>query len=122
MEEKVFKLLSYITSASSGKYRLFSKSELYGRYGDESVTEDDFNGIIDSLDISGFIDVKYSDKDLILLKPLGKSLTLLDKENKSVDNQVGSVSERGNFLRFFISFLGGFSGALVGIAVFAIIC
>lgn len=87
------------------------------KYGDGTVTEDEFT----SLAATGYIDVKYSDKEVILMRSLGKSLTAMpDVKPETVEAaEVKDDDAFHNFLRFFISFLGGFSGALVGIAVFA---
>lgn len=121
MEEKIYNLLTYISSESKGKYTLFNKSELMKKYGDGTVTEDEFTSLADSLAATGYIDVKYSDKEVILMRSLGKSLTAMpDVKPETVEAaEVKDGDAFHNFLRFFISFLGGFSGALVGIAVFA---
>ena len=91
------------------------------KYGDGTVTKDEFTSLADSLAATGYIDVKYSDKEVILMRSLGKSLTAMpDVKPETVEAaEVKDDDAFHNFLRFFISFLGGFSGALVGIAVFA---
>lgn len=91
------------------------------KYGDGTVTEDEFTSLADSLVAMGYIDIKYSDKEVILMRTLGKSLTAMpDAKPEPVEvSEVKNDDALHNFLRFFIAFLGGFSGALVGIAVFA---
>lgn len=123
MEKKIYDLLSYLKSESKGKYYLFSRAELLENCGDETVTEEELNAYIDSLITSGYIDKKYSDKDDMLIKPLGKSFTAKPDEKQQTDSDFGITSEKDNaFFKFFIAFLGGFSGALAGIAVFAALC
>ena len=121
MEEKIYNLLTYISSESKGKYSLFNKSKLMKKYGDGTVTEDEFTSLADSLAAMGYIDIKYSDKEVILMRTLGKSLTAMpDATPEPVEvTEVKNDDLIHSFLRFFIAFLGGFSGALVGIAVFA---
>ena len=107
MEKKIYDLLSYLKSESKGKYYLFSRAELLENCGDET----------------GYIDKKYSDKDDMLIKPLGKSFTAKPDEKQQTGSGFGITSEKDNaFFKFFIAFLGGFSGALAGIAVFAALC
>mgnify|MGYP006928571266 CR=1 FL=1 len=123
MEKKIYDLLSYLKSECKGKYYLFSKQKLAEKCGDGTVTEEELNAYIDSLITSGYIDKKYSDKDVMLLKPLGKSLTAKPDEKPQTENEQQVKSEGNNaFFKFFIAFLGGFSGALAGIAVFAALC
>lgn len=123
MEKKIYDLLSYLKSECKGKYCLFSRAKLLEKCGDETVTEEELNAYIDSLITSGYIDKKYSDKDVMLIKPLGKSLTVKPDEKPQAENDFGKTSEKDNaFFKFFIAFLGGFSGALAGIAVFAALC
>lgn len=114
--------MSLISEKCKGEYRLFSKKELLSACGDDSVTEEKLNIAIDSLAASGYLEKKYSDKDVVLLKPSAKSLTA-EKDADSKDKEpVASVDVKTDFLRFIISFLGGFSGALVGVAIFAALC
>ncbi len=123
MEKKIYDLLSYLKGECKGKYYLFSRKKLVEKCGDGTVTEEELNAYIDSLVTSGYIDKKYSDKDVMLLKPLGKSLTAKPDETPQTENDFKEVSEKDNaFFKFFIAFLGGFSGALAGIAVFAALC
>lgn len=93
------------------------------KYGDGTVTEEEFTSLLDSLAAGGYIDVKYADKDVILVKPLGKSL-VAEPDKKTDSEEIVNVqsNKSADFLRFFIAFLGGFSGALAGMAVFAAIC
>ena len=123
MEKKIYDLLSYLKNESKGKYCLFSRQKLAKKCGDGTVTEEELNAYIDSLIASGYIDKKYSDKDVMLLKPLGKSLNVKPDEMPQTENDLDKTSGKENaFLKFFVAFLGGFSGALAGIAVFAALC
>ena len=123
MEKKIYDLLSYLKSECKGKYCLFSRAKLLEKCGDRTVTEEELNAYIDSLITSGYIDRKYSDKDVVLIKPLGKSLTAKPDEKPQAENDFREKDEKDNaFFKFFIAFLGGFSGALAGIAVFAALC
>ncbi len=125
MEDNLYNLLSHISEECKGKYVLFPKKKLLGACGGETVTEEELNVYIDSLAAAGYLDKKYADNDVVLLKPLGKSLTASRDENPAPQEVFpapdggGTVSE---FLRFIIAFLGGFSGALAGMAVFALLC
>lgn len=103
---------------------LFPKKKLLGACGGETVTEEELNVYIDSLAAAGYLDKKYADNDVVLLKPLGKSLTA-SRDEKPAPQEVISVTDGGTmneFLRFIIAFLGGFSGAFAGMAVFALLC
>lgn len=123
LDKKIYDLLSYLKNVCKGKYYLFSRKELAEKCGNGTVTEEELNAYIDSLITSGYIDRKYSDKDVMLLKPLGKSLTAEFNEKPQAEIGFRSKSEEHNaFFKFFIAFLGGFSGALAGIAVFAALC
>ncbi len=123
MEKKIYDLLSYLKSECKGKYCLFSRAKLLEKCGDGTVTEEELNAYIDSLITSGYIDRKYSDKDVVLIKPLGKCLTAKPDEKPQAENDFREKDEKDNaFFKFFIAFLGGFSGALAGIAVFAALC
>ena len=107
----------------NGKYVLFSKKKLLGACGDETVTEEELNAYIESLSASGYLDKKYSDKDVVLLKPLSKSFTVKkDEKPEKYELRAPENSGASDFLKFIIAFLGGFSGALAGIAVFAALC
>ena len=125
MEDNLYNLLSHISEECKGKYVLFPKKKLLGACGGETVTEEELNVYIDSLAAAGYLDKKYADNDVVLLKPLGKSLTASRDENPAphevfpAPDGGGTVSE---FLRLIIAFLGGFSGALAGMAVFALLC
>lgn len=125
MEDNLYNLLSHISEECKGKYVLFPKKKLLGACGGETVTEEELNVYIDSLAAAGYLDKKYADNDVVLLKPLGKSLTATRDESPAphevfpAPDGGGTVSE---FLRFIIAFLGGFSGALAGMAVFALLC
>ncbi len=125
MEDNLYNLLSRIREECKGKYVLFPKKELLGACGGETVTEEELNVYIDSLAAAGYLDKKYADNDVVLLKPLGKSLTA-SRDEKPAPREVISVPDGGGtaseFLRFMIAFLGGFSGALAGTAVFALLC
>lgn len=122
MEEKTYNLLSLISEECKGEYRLFSKKDLLSSLGDDSVTEEKLNLAIDSLAASGYIEKKYADKDVVLLKPSAKSLTAVKDADSKVTERFAAGDVKNDFLRFIISFLGGFSGALVGIAIFAALC
>ena len=125
MEDNLYNLLSRIREECKGKYVLFPKKKLLGACGGETVTEEELNVYIDSLAAAGYLDTKYADNDVVLLKPLGKSLTA-SRDEKPAPQEVTAVSDGGGtmseFLRFIIAFLGGFSGALAGMAVFALLC
>lgn len=125
MEDNLYNLLSRIRDECKGKYVLFPKKKLLGACGGETVTEEELNVYIDSLAAAGYLDKKYADNDVVLLKPLGKSLTA-SRDEKPAPQEVTAVSDGGGtmseFLRFIIAFLGGFSGALAGMAVFALLC
>ena len=125
LEDNLYNLLSRVREECKGKYVLFPKKKLLGACGGEPVTEEELNVYIDSLAAAGYLDKKYADNDVVLLKPLGKSLTA-SRDEKPVPQEIlpsadggGTMSE---FLRFIIAFLGGFSGALAGMAVFALLC
>lgn len=125
LEDNLYNLLSRIREECKGKYVLFPKKKLLDACGGETVTEEELNVYIDSLAAAGYLDKKYADNDVVLLKPLGKSLTA-SRDEKPVPQEVITVSDGGGtmseFLRFIIAFLGGFSGALAGMAVFALLC
>ena len=124
LEDNLYNLLSRIREECKGKYVLFPKKKLLGACGGETVTEEELNVYIDSLAAAGYLDKKYADNDVVLLKPLGKSLTA-SRDEKPAPQEVISVTDGGTmseFLRFIIAFLGGFSGALAGMVVFALLC
>ena len=125
LEDNLYNLLSRIREECKGKYVLFPKKKLLGACGGETVTEEELNVYIDSLAAAGYLDKKYADNDVVLLKPLGKSLTA-SRDGKPAPQEVSTVSDGGGtmseILRFIIAFLGGFSGALAGMAVFALLC
>lgn len=125
LEDNLYNLLSRIREECKGKYVLFPKKKLLGACGGETVTEEELNVYIDSLAAAGYLDKKYADNDVVLLKPLGKSLTA-SRDEKPAPQEVSPAPDGGGtmseFLRFIIAFLGGFSGALAGMAVFALLC
>lgn len=124
LEDNLYNLLSRVREECKGKYVLFPKKKLLGACG-ETVTEEELNVYIDSLAAAGYLDKKYADNDVVLLKPLGKSLTA-SRDEKPAPQEVSPAQDGGGimseFLRFIIAFLGGFSGALAGMAVFALLC
>ena len=106
---------------SDGKYCLFPKQKLIDAFGEGTGTKEELNAVLDGLVSSGYIDEKYSDDEVVLLKPLGKSFALNEEENGEI-TVTAEKDGLNNFWRYFIAFLGAFSGALVGATIVLLLC
>lgn len=106
---------------SDGKYCLFPKQKLIDAFGEGTGTKEELNAVLDGLVSSGYIDEKYSDDEVVLLKPLGKSFAALEEEKAEIP-ETTEKDGLNNFWRYFIAFLGAFSGALVGATIMLLLC
>lgn len=106
---------------SDGKYCLFPKQKLIDAFGEGAGTKEELNAVLDGLVSSGYIDEKYSDDEVVLLKPLGKSFAALEEKSTETTETTGKDG-LNNFWRYFIAFLGAFSGALLGATIMLLLC
>ncbi len=118
LEDCVFKILSFVKNQSGGEFFLFSRESLARSGGVES--NDKLDEILERLAKTKYIDKKYSDEEYALIKPLEKSY--LASEDESRDTPFASFEKERSFWRFFIPFLGAFSGVLLGLTIFAALC
>ncbi|MBR2337396.1 MAG: DUF4524 domain-containing protein [Clostridia bacterium] len=119
MRDRYLKVLQYLKSECEREYKLFGISDtadlLNRAYFDcQPITADGLRLMVRELYSDGYIDLKYMDEEVVLLKPSGKSF-LVEKEGKEGENERIKAPKQGRDLLFLaLSFLCSFIGALLG--------
>ena len=120
MNNEYVSLIEYLKAECEREYKLFSIAdtiELLNRsyFSEDYISQDKFRLIIRELHNDEYIDLKYLDEEVVLLKPLSKSYSIKKQVVQNVqedDNQDKKQSRE--WLFFLISFACSFIGAVIG--------
>ena len=121
MGEEYVNLLEYLKSECERDYKLFSIADTvetlnlaYFNY--QPISEDKFRLMIRELFDGEYIDLKYLDEEVALIKPLARGFTVkkeVAEENPAVEMVVSNEKKR-EWVFFLFSFACSFIGALLG--------
>ena len=121
MSEEYVNLLEYIKSECERDYKLFSIAdtvEILNRayFNYQPISEDKFRLMIRELYDGEYVELKYLDEEVALIKPLARGFTV-KKEivDKNPPAEIAVYNgERRDWVFFLFSFVCSFIGALLG--------
>ena len=123
MDNEYISLLDYLKTECENDYKLLTVKkaveDLNGKSSfSERLNEDKFRVMLKILDGGGYVDLKYFDDEVILIKPLLKSFLVFHERKTEIPQERVIIEEKPDFSQKFIplilSFLSGFLGALLG--------
>ncbi len=115
LNEKSFALLEYFNNQSEkGVYRVYEIKDVIDELSHLSLDEKGLKRVIETLSAGEYIALKYVDDKEVCLCTLTKGAFAVETRQEFFSKP---VNEKKMFL---FSFLGGFSGALVTLAVWLI--
>lgn len=123
MDNEYISLLDYLKSECENDYKLLTVKKVIKDLNEklsfsENLSEDKFRVMLKILDGGGYVDLKYFDEEVILIKPLLKSFLVFHERKTEIPQERVIIEEKPDFRQKFIplilSFLSGFLGALLG--------
>ncbi len=123
MDNEYISLLDYLKTECENDYKLLTVKKVLKDLNEklsssENLSEDKFRVMLKILDGGGYVDLKYFDDEVILIKPLLKSFLVFHERKVEPPQESVILEEKPDFRQKFIplvlSFLSGFLGALLG--------